>query len=142
MADAAALENVQYYEDLADKYNSEIRRYEKWIEELEKLDSQLAGIQSLFGENQLDRKGYLSAVSGLMENVNSARIFYEGMNAMLCGSKYYDAFNGMYEAKSIVRQQINVYLNNIESCRGYAVYYADMADYWHTQMETSDDQGE
>lgn len=129
--------NIRYNENLIDQYSREKRDLEKQISELEALSAKYSGLQSRFGDRQQQRQNRLSFfLSSCLQNQILKR-YYNGMNGLLGGSDFNNAYDGLSEAKRIIIQKINQLDDQLDDCKERIAYRRRRRDYWKSQLATA-----
>lgn len=129
--------NIRYNENLIAQYSQEKRDLENQISELEALSAKYSGLQSRFGDRQQQRQNRLSFfLSSCLQNQILKR-YYNGMNGLLGGSDFNNAYDGLSEAKRKINQKINQLDDRLDDCKERIAYRRRRCDYWKSQLATA-----
>ena len=129
--------NIRYNENLIEQYSNEKRGLETQISELEALSSKFSGLQSRFGDRQQQRQNKLSFfLSSCLQNQILKR-YYNGMNGLLGGSDFNNAYDGLSEAKRKISQKINQLDDQLDDCKERIAYRRRRRDHWKYQLATA-----
>lgn len=129
--------NIRYNENLIDQYTNERRALEAQIEELDLLRSKYSGLQSRFEQRQQKRQSKLqSFLSSTLSN-QILRKYYSGMNSLLTGTEYGNAYAGLGEAKSKITSQINRLDDEIDTCNANIRYRRERREYWLRELNAA-----
>ena len=127
--------NIWYNEDLIDQYTSEKASLEKKIDELDQLKSKFGSVQTSFGDQQQKRKNKLASfLSSSVQNKILGK-YYDGMNGLLTGTDYNNAYNGLSEAKRVISNKISQLDQQLDDCKDNLAYRRQRRDYWQSQLE-------
>jgi chromosome segregation ATPase len=117
MSESNIRNKIYQYEKDIDLYYSKIKKLEQDISELEDLKSKYSSYQREFEMHQSKRKNTLENVK---ENRVSAKIvskYYEGMQQLLTGNDFLNAYNGLDNVKTVINSKIQNMLDEIDSYR-------------------------
>ena len=112
----------------------EIKNLENQISELEALNEKYSNLQSEFGNRQQQRKNKLSFFLGSSLQNQILEKYYNGMNGLLNGFDFNNAYDGLSEAKSRIIQKINQLNNQLDNCKDMLAYRKTRRNYWKSQL--------
>lgn len=126
--------NIRYNENLIDQYISEKADLEKQIDELDLLKSKYSSVQTNFGDRQQQRQNKLASfLSSGVQNKILGR-YYDGMNGLLTGTDFNNAYNGLSEAQQIISNKITQLDQQLDDCEGNLSYRRQRLSYWQSQL--------
>ena len=129
--------NIRYNEDLIDQYIREKRILERRIADFDLLKNKYISFQNAFGEQQQSRQRKLA--SFLSSNVQNQIVgkFYDGMNGLLFGTDFNNAYEGLTEAKRVINRKITELDQQLDDCKGNLAYRRGRLDYWQRELEAA-----
>ena len=134
MTEAEIWSNIRYNENKIDEYADQIRRLERQINELESLRNKCSSLQSRFAERQQHRQSKLQALLGSSIQNQIVRKYYEGMNSLLVGREFNDAYEGINEAKSVINRKIRNLDQQLDEARDNLAYRRSRREYWLREL--------
>lgn len=136
MTEAEIRQNIRYNENLIDQYMADRSNYQREIEELEALKSKYTNLQNDFGNRQQYRRGKLTNFlhTGLQNSIITK--YYNGMNELLNGAEFNNAYNGINDAKYKIDQKINEIVQRVYQCDSDITYRRNRRDYWKAQLRS------
>lgn len=126
--------NIRYNENLIEQYSQEIKNLENQISELEALNEKYSNLQSEFGNRQQQRKNKLSFFLGSSLQNQILEKYYNGMNGLLNGFDFNNAYDGLSEAKSRIIRKINQLDAQLDNCKDMLAYRKTRRNYWKSQL--------
>lgn len=127
--------NIRYNEELVDDCQSKIRELEEQIDSLECLKSKFLTLQTNFGDRQDARKRGLSGIFNKTGQMRIASRYYSGMNDLLNGTEFMNAYNGLSDAKDAIVQELNKIYTKKDDLSGELNYRKQRITYWKTQLK-------
>lgn len=126
--------NIRYNENLIEEFSKEKQNIENQINELEKLNEKYEGLRSKFGARQQQRQNKLSLF--LSSNLQNSILekYYNGMNALLVGKEFNNAYDGLAEAKQKIRKKINQLDQQRDDCIDKLTYRKGRLVYWKARL--------
>ena len=112
-----------------------MRELEEQISSLECLKNKFTTLQTNFGSRQDARKRCLSSVSSRVSQIKIASRYYEGMNDLLNGSEFMNAYNGLDDAKSIIAGELNRIYTQLDDLSEKLNYRTQRITYWRTELK-------
>lgn len=125
---------IRKNEDMVDSCQSRIRELEEQIDNLECLRSKFSTLQTNFGDRQDIRKRGMSGVFGKTAQMKIASRYYAGMNDLLNGSEFMNAYNGLSDAKDTIVREIDRIYTQKDDLTGELNYRKQRITYWETQL--------
>lgn len=129
--------NIHYNERLIDQYHGERRQLEMQIAELENLRNKFTQVQQRFAERQDSRKRGLQLFrsSGIQNQIVGR--YVSGMEGLLAGWEFQNAYNGMDDAKYRINQKIRELDQKIDACDSNIQYRHQRRNYWISQLHAA-----
>ncbi len=126
--------NIRYNENLIDQFYAEKAEIEKKIEELECLRTKFTTLQDNFGSKQEHRKQGLARFSQTTISNKIVAGYAAGMNELLNGTQFNNAFNGLSTARSTITAKIQELIQELHACEGRIEYRNGRKLYWQEQL--------
>lgn len=126
--------NIRYNENLIDQYYSEKAGIVTKIEELEQLQKRFTTFQNEFCEIQDHRQLGLTKFSQTTISNKIIPSYISGMNALLRGAEFNNAYHGLTAAKSKVESKRQELLQELRDCEGRISYRESRKLYWQEQL--------
>ncbi|WP_075718706.1 hypothetical protein [Roseburia sp. 499] len=125
---------IRRNEDMVDSYQSQIRELEEQMEDLEYLRSKFSTLQTNFGNKQDVRKRGLSGVFAKTAQIKIASRYYSGMNDLLNGTEFMNAYNGLSDAKDTIVRELDKIFTQREDLTRELNYRKQRITYWETEL--------
>lgn len=126
--------NIRYNEELVEPYQGQMRELEEQISSLECLKNKFTTLQTNFGSRQDARKRCLSSVSSRVSQIKIASRYYSGMNDLLNGTEFINAYNGLEDAKGTITRELDRIYMQLDDLSGKLNYRTQRITYWRTQL--------
>ena len=126
--------NIYYNENLIDQYRAEKRDLDNKIEELECLRNQITSFQDEFAAKQDNRKRGLTFFAKKQIQNKIYSNYYSGMEALLSGTEFVNAHDGLTTAKGIIFGKIQELQQTLSECEGNISYREGRKRYWQEQL--------
>lgn len=97
------------------QYQTEIRKLNQKIDELEMLRNKFNNLQNEFSHRQSIRKSKLAGFLSFDKGCSVVRKYYNGMSSLLSGREYGNAYDGLSEGKQRISTKIRELLNEIDN---------------------------
>ena len=98
--------NITYNENILDELRTEKREVERKLVELDALKVKVSNLQSRFGDKQEHRKTMLLGVTRSTIQNKILKTYYDGMNGLLSGTEFSNAYEGLSESKRRIDSKI------------------------------------
>lgn len=128
---------IRYYENLIDQYNNQKRTLETEIAELETLRGKYSSLQTKLGQKQQARQTNLSSFLASALQNNILKKYYEGMNGLLTGADFNNAYSGLDEAKTKIIQKANQLDQQVDQCNANISSCMNSRAYWMNQLSAA-----
>lgn len=122
--------NIRYNENLIDSYYAQRRRLEQQINELENLRNKFSSLQNRFCENQDRRRRNLNIFRGSSISNQIVQKYGQGMSDLLNSAAFFNAENGLSEARSRITRKIYDIDSQIDECDANRRYRENRRAYW------------
>ena len=126
--------HIIYTEKQIDQLMYEKRRIEEKIWELEALCSKIMNLQVKFGDRQQQRQSKLTLFLKCGIQNRTIQRYYSGMNNLLKGNEFNNAYNGLSEAKCRAVQEITKLNQQLEECLANIDNYKRKSENWRRQL--------
>ena len=136
------ISNIRYNEYRAENIRSNISRLNNQMDELERLRSKLTNLKNQFEERQSTRRSRLNGLLSIYLATSIFAKYCEGMNLLLSGSEFQNAYGGIESALERVHQQIRELADQIDNLE--SDYYTCLrnADYWRDELNNYQEEEE
>lgn len=131
--------NIRYHEDLIGSYQYSIRQLENQIYQLQHLRGKFQNLQTNLVNKQVMRKNKLSNVFNSTLSLSMVRKYANGMQELLNGFEYSNAYNGLIQGQERINWKINTIQNEISSYNNKIAYSRNCIIYWQNQMQYAED---
>lgn len=126
--------NISYNENLINQFYAEKEELETQIEELEQLRSKFSTLQNNFETKQSGRKRALLLFSAANVSNKITPTYYSGMNALLSGSEFNSADEGLSTAVQKINAQLSTLEQSLSTCESNLSYRKARKAYWQAQL--------
>lgn len=126
--------NITYNENILDELRTEKREVERKLVELDALKVKVSNLQSRFGDKQEHRKTMLLGVTRSTIQNKILKTYYDGMNGLLSGTEFSNAYEGLSESKRRIDSKIAGLDRELSRCNENIAYRNERCAYWRAQL--------
>ena len=126
--------NITYNENILDELRTEKREVERKLVELDALKVKVSNLQSRFGDKQEHRKTMLLGVTRSTIQNKILKTYYDGMNGLLSGTEFSNAYEGLSESKRRIDSKIAGLHRELSRCNENIAYRNERCEYWRAQL--------